>query len=231
MPTAFAQTPQVQPPPTAAQVQDAAGLLPPSLTAWWLVALVGAVVAWWFGPQQPYQPRVSAATFDLERDLPKAKASVRQRDAVKPCSWRSGDQRFACGDEPWAFVGPYGGITAGVARRCTWAHPVAAGATAELRWEKAAVGRELQVQLGLVDAAPAGAPVHLKVWLGADLMAELQSRDASDFAQLVKEIPVGEGRADLRLEISTTDHTLRMACLDVRMRGERPGGVAHPEAR
>lgn len=231
MPTAFAQTPEVQPPPTAAQAQDAAGLFPPSLTAWLLAAVVGAGAAWWFGPHHPYQPRVSAATFDLERDLPKAKVSVRQRDTAKPCIWRSGDQRFACGDEPWAFVGPYGGTTAGVARRCTWAHPVAAGSTTELRWEKAVVGRELQVQLGLVDGAPAGAPVHLKVWLGPDLLAELQTRDASDLAQLVKDIPAGESRADLRLEITTTDHTLRMACLDVRMRGDRSARAVHQEVK
>lgn len=231
MPTAFAQTPEISPPPTAAAIQDAAGLLPPSVTAWVLIGVAAAALAWWLGPSHPYQPRDTAAAFDLERDLPTAKAVVQHRDANKPCVWRAGDRRFACAEEPWAFVGPYAGTTAGVARRCTWAHPVAAGSTIELSWDNLLIGRELDASLGLVDGATGGAPLRLKIWLGQELLAELVTRDASDLAQTLKVIPAGPDRAALRLQVIATDHVLRMACLDVRMRGTRAAQIVHAGAR
>jgi hypothetical protein len=212
------------------QPQDAV-FLPPSLTAWVLAALLAAAAAAWLGRPVAATPRASNAAFDLERDLPKAAVAVENRGVTTPCAWHPADQRFRCGDDPWAFVGPYGGTTEGHARRCTWAHPIAAGSTTVLRWPGATVGAELSASLGLVDGAPDGSPVHLKILLDQDIVAELESRSSADLAQVVKSIGSGGHQADLRVELSATDHSMRMACIDVRMRGPRAPRLSGTEAR
>lgn len=205
-------------------------LLPPSLPAWLLAALGALAGAAALGTPVSLAPRQSNAVFDLERDLPKADVSVRKGATSSPCTWQAGDQRFRCGDEPWAFVGPYAGTTAGHAWRCTWAHPVAAGATTVLRWPAIALGAELSARLGLVDAAPEGPPLRLKVWIDQDLVAELETRSSADLAEVTK-ATAGRGPGELRLELSASDHALRMACLDVRMRDPRTAKRVGPEAR
>lgn len=212
------------------QSQDAV-FLPPSLTAWVLAALLAAAAAAWLGRPVAPAPRASNAVFDLERDLPKAAVTIENRGTTTPCVWNPADQRFRCAQDPWAFVGPYGGTTEGHAWRCTWAHPVAAGSTTVLRWPGAAVGAELSASLGLVDGAPEGSPVRLKILLDQDIVAELETRSSADLAQVVKSIASGNRQADLRVELSVTDHSMRMACVDVRMRGPRAPRLSGTEAR
>ncbi len=210
---------------------ESAITLPPSLTAWGLAAAAAVGAALWIGRPAANTPRVATAVFDLERDLKKAELNVEKRGVTTPCSWQASDHRFRCGEDPWAFVGPYGGTTAGVARRCTWAHPVAAGSTTRLRWPDAAVGAELSATLGLVDGAPDGPPLRLKIWLDQDLVAELETRSSADLAAIAKPLEAGAGQAELRLELSASDHALRMACVDVRMRGQRAPRLVGTEAR
>lgn len=196
--------------------------LPPSLAAWALAVVAAVVAAAVLGQPVSPQARGSNAAFDLERDLATAEVAVVRGGTSSACAWQAGDGRFRCGDEPWAFVGPYGGTSQGAAWRCTWAHPVAAGAATQLRWPAARVGRELHVRLGLVDGAPEGAPVRLKVWLNQEQIAELSARSSDELVQLDRVLSAGGDRGELRVELSASDHALRMACFDLRLRGQRP---------
>lgn len=198
----------------------------PVIGLWVVAALAALVAALWLGPGRAAPPRAPTVTFDLERDLPKAQVSVRRDGKDQPCTWSAGDQRFRCATDYWTFVGPYGGTSAGNARRCTWAHPVAPGATTILRWPDIAMGREVQASLGLVDDAPAGAAVQLQVLTGKTSILTLQSSDARDLDQQTVPVPAGPDKAELRIELRSADHTLRMACLDVRMTDQRRGGGA-----
>lgn len=210
----------------AQQVVDAT----PRVVLWSTLAVVMAVLAFWMGPGQTPSSLPSDATFELDRDLAKAKVSVRRDGADRPCTWNSGDNRFQCGPEYWAFVGPYGGMSGGKPRRCTWAHPVAPGATTTLRWPEQAIGQSLTVSLGLVDEAGPGAVVSMRVLVGTEQLAELATSDSRDADAQVLQLPGGVPKGELRIELRTPDNTLRMACVDLKMAGQRSAAEPIPEA-
>jgi len=187
----------------------------------WLVAAaaIGAMSAWLAGAAPP--ERASQATFDLERDLAKATVAVARPGGVEPCQWVAADHRFRCSDDIWAFVGPYGGHSAGAARRCTWAHPVGPGVATVLTWPNQTFGSQLSLAVGLVDGAGAGTPVEVQVFAAGTSIGQASSVDARELGVADLPVPPGPLQGELRIEVRTRDHSVRMACIDVRMRGER----------
>lgn len=189
---------------------------PPRLRRWLAAAALVVAGAWW----RPLpEPPPADATFDLLRDLPKATVTVRRDGRDQPCAWSATDQRFTCGSDYWMFVGPYAGTTAGHARRCVWVHPVAAGAPTVLQWPERPLGGDLTVALGLVDDAPPGAAVDVQVWSATQRVASLQSSDSRDLATVHAPLPSGLRHGPVRIEVRASDPTLRMACLELTLRG------------
>lgn len=205
---------------TAPEQDDSNPIAPPRVGRWLVLAAGVGLASTLLGSAAP-PVRATTATFDLERDLPRAQVAVQRGNAPTACRWVSEDERFACLDEPWAFIGAYGAYSAGRPRRCTWIHPVASGAPTVLTFAKQAVGRTIAASIGLVDGAPSGSPVTLRVTAGADVLASLTSADSRELQQIETDVPAGVAVADVRVQVSVPDHALRMACIDVRMFGTR----------
>ncbi len=203
------------PPRLAPEPDDSLAIVPPRLGLWMAVVLVVAPLSAYLAGAGP-PGRAATATFDLERDLHLAHAKAGEQ----VCRWTA-DKRFACSDEPWAFIGPYGGQTAGRSRRCTWIHPVGAGVASTLHWPKVPIGSRVVASMGLVDAAADGRPAELTVASGDTVLARLASQSARDLQTLEAKVPAGPAVAPLTLTVRASDHTLRMACIDVRFYGER----------
>ncbi len=199
----------------------------PTVALWLLAAIVSAVVALWTGPGAVLPPLQSDATFDLERDLGEASVHLERTTGTVPCPRSAADGRFRCGNDYWQFVGPYGGMSSGRPRRCTWVHPVAAGVPTVLQWKDQPLGQALLAGIGLVDDAGGGASVSMRVLAGAEELASLNSSDSRRWHAVDKPLPPGKARADLRIEILTADPNLRMACIDLHMTGHR-GALAQP---
>ena len=195
-------------------------LVAPNVPLWVALAIVMWVLVTWLGGQPP-PLHAGLATFDLERDLAKATVQWGSGRSRVACPWSPEQRRFTCGAEPWGFVGPYGGHTAGKHRRCTWVHPLAGGAPTVLTWPKRPLGAHLFAAIGLVDEAGAGTPLQLQVFVAGTLVLTLQSTDARQLAERELPVPPGPPDGELRLEVQSRDHTLRMGCIDVRMRGQR----------
>jgi len=203
------------PPRLAPEPDDSLAIVAPRM-GWWmaLVAVVGSLSGYLASADPP--SRVASATFDLERDLHLARAQAGDR----PCRWTA-DRRFACTDEPWAFIGPYGGTTAGRSRRCTWIHPVGAGVASELHWPKVPLGAKIVASIGLVDGAGEGRPAELTVTSGQTEFARLSSQSSRELHTLESKVPPGPAVGPLTITVRASDHTLRMACIDLRLYGER----------
>ncbi|MSQ82252.1 MAG: hypothetical protein EXR77_04945 [Myxococcales bacterium] len=204
---------------TRPEVDHSIAVAPPRVGRWLALSVVVGCLSAWFAVAEP-AGRASHATFDLERDLQLAQVSVVRGDRATPCTWTD-DHRFSCDAQPWAFVGPYGSHTAGKARRCIWIHPLAGGAPTELVWPKQPLGARLVASIGLVDDAGPGSPVEMTIASGATVLATLRSSDSRELDTKEAKLPPGPAIAPLRIQVRTPDHTLRMACIDVRMYGER----------
>lgn len=208
-----------------AERDDSDPAVPPNVLLWSLLAGGVTATAMWLAALQP-PVRAGVATFDLERDLAKAQVHTGAASHASKCPWSAVQQRFVCGSEPWAFVGPYGGHTAGKARRCTWVHPLGGSVPVVLTWPKLVLGAHLSASVGLVDEAGGGTPLQLKVFVAGTALATVESSDARQLTEVDVAVPSGPREGELRIEAQARDHSLRMACIDVRMRGERLTAVA-----
>ncbi len=203
------------PPRLAPEPDDSLAIVAPRMGLWMaVVAVVGSFSTYLASAGPP--GRAASAAFDLERDLHLAQA----RAGDRPCRWTP-DKRFACTDDPWAFIGPYGGHTAGRTRRCTWIHPIGAGVASTLHWPKVPLGSKLVASIGLVDGAGEGRPAELTVASGEVVFGQVASLSARDLHSLETKVPPGPAVGPLTITVRASDHTLRMACIDVRLYGER----------
>ena len=185
-----------------------------------LVLIYGAVTAA-LTLSSPPPPLRNAETFELRDRLSGAQASIRTAGTTRACTWHSGDQRFSCADDPWAFIGPYAGQTDGRALRCTWMHPQPGGATTVLRWTDIAMGERVSGRLALMDDVGPGADVHLRVFADESPVLDAVTSESRAAAQFDSELPPGGTRGNLRIELTTADHAWRLACAELVMTGQR----------
>jgi hypothetical protein len=186
-----------------------------------LLYTAAAVTLMAWGPLEPRPPRHDV--FVLERELPKAAVSVSVPGSTgeRTCEWQLRDQRFVCGTEPWAFVGPLAGYAAGEAMRCTWMHPLPGGATTILRFRDTALGDLVTGRLALLDEVGDGADVTVRVFASGTQVVQAavdRSRKPSDFHG---NIEAGPPRGELKIELRSSDHHYRHACLALQMTGSR----------
>lgn len=165
-------------------------------------------------------------TFEMRDRLSGAQAYIRTAGTTRACTWHSGDQRFTCADDPWAFIGPYAGQTDGRALRCTWMHPQAGGATTILRWNDIAMGERISGRLALMDDVGPGADVHLRVFVDESPVVDAVTPESRAAAQFDSELPPGGTRGNLRVELTAADHAWRLACAELVMTGQRRAPTA-----
>ncbi|MFZ4577689.1 MAG: hypothetical protein ACOYOB_04755 [Myxococcota bacterium] len=182
-------------------------------------AVAVALVAW--GPVEPRAARHDV--FLLERELPKAAVSVGLPGTSdeRSCEWRPQDQRFVCGTEPWAFVGPLAGYAGGEALRCTWMHPLPGGATTILRFRDTGLGDKITGRLALLDEVGDGAEVSVRVFAAGTQVVQARVNQSRKPADLLGKIEAGAPRGELRIELRSSDHHYRHACLALQMTGTR----------
>lgn len=213
---------------TGVRLSDAPRAVAPPVTSVPVARLVlvlglgGLAALLWSLRPPPQHPRPEAV-FDLETALPDARVTLRPPgQPERPCPWNAAEHRHVCAPDEWGFVGPYAGYAGGQALRCVWVHPHAGGATTILRWPDVPIGSRVQGKLGLLNDVGPGAEVRLTVYAGEDRIATLATSESRELAKLDNDIAAGPARADLRVEVTATDHAWRLACAQVRLLGTRP---------
>lgn len=162
--------------------------------------------------------RPRTAIFDLWRDLARVRVLARYAGttAAAECGPWTG-QAWPCPRSPeWSYVGREVHALGNVPRPCVWAHPLPAGGV--LRLELPALPapagpRSLALGLGFLDEVlgRARAPVGLRVTRGAAVLWRGERPVVEGVGRV--ELPLGDDRAPLALELETTNEGAAHFCL------------------
>lgn len=185
--------------------------------------------------------RVTVRRFDLGPSSVRVNLTSRVRHAevsrgARPCTWRRTSsstrsglggaqampaEHFFCGPESWLWVGETVMEDLELQpRHCVWQHP-AAGEPIVTTFRDVELAERLVFYGGLHyehERSRAHGPVHARILLDGRELAHMEHRDGDGWKRLEAALP-GEGRGDLRIEVSAPDPHLRTFCWAATLRG------------